>query len=97
MTEIYEHGSVEAAFTVYEDFIYYKEGVYQHVTGAKLGGHAIMLIGWGEENGVKYWQAVNSWNDNWGDKETFKILRGVDHLHIESDIVAATPLLPAHF
>lgn len=44
MTEIYEHGSVEAAFTVYEDFIYYKEGVYQHVTGAKLGGHAIMLI-----------------------------------------------------
>ena len=56
MTEIYEHGSVETAFTVYKDFIYYKEGVYQHVTGAKLGGHAIMLIGWGEENGVKYWQ-----------------------------------------
>ena len=97
MTEIYEHGSVEAAFTVYEDFIYYKEGVYRHVTGAKLGGHAIMLIGWGEENGVKYWQAVNSWNDNWGDKGTFKILRGVDHLHIESDIVAATHLLPDHF
>lgn len=43
-------------------------GVYQHVTGEELGGHAIKILGWGEENGTPYWLAANSWNYDWGDK-----------------------------
>lgn len=43
-------------------------GVYQHVTGEMLGGHAIKLLGWGEENDTPYWLAANSWNNDWGDK-----------------------------
>lgn len=43
-------------------------GVYQHVTGEVLGGHAIKILGWGEENGTPYWLAANSWNGDWGDK-----------------------------
>ena len=43
-------------------------GVYQHVTGGMLGGHAIKILGWGEENGTPYWLAANSWNSDWGDK-----------------------------
>lgn len=42
-------------------------GVYQHVTGEMLGGHAIKILGWGEENGTPYWLAANSWNEDWGD------------------------------
>lgn len=42
-------------------------GVYQHVTGGVLGGHAIKILGWGEENGTPYWLAANSWNSDWGD------------------------------
>ena len=30
-------------------------GVYQHVVGHPLGGHAIRILGWGTENGVPYW------------------------------------------
>lgn len=30
-TEIYNNGPVGAAFTVYEDFLTYKSGVYQHI------------------------------------------------------------------
>jgi hypothetical protein len=30
-------------------------GVYQHVSGAPLGGHAIKILGWGVENGTPYW------------------------------------------
>merc|ERR1711862_1089092 len=48
--ELMTNGPTEAAFTVYEDFVNYKSGVYQHVTGKALGGHAIRLLGWGEEN-----------------------------------------------
>lgn len=33
-TEIMTNGPVEAAFTVYEDFLAYKSGVYQHTTGS---------------------------------------------------------------
>lgn len=30
-------------------------GVYKHVSGSQLGGHAIKILGWGEENGTPYW------------------------------------------
>jgi len=89
--EIYKNGSVEAAFTVYEDFPTYKSGVYRHTTGGALGGHAIKLIGWGVENGTKYWLAVNSWNEDWGDQGLFKIVRGENHCGIEDEIVAGIP------
>ena len=32
-TEIMTNGPVEGSFTVYEDFLAYKSGVYKHVTG----------------------------------------------------------------
>lgn len=31
----------------------YKGGVYSHQTGSFLGGHAVKIIGYGVENGVK--------------------------------------------
>ena len=74
--EIHQYGTVTAAFTVYEDFPTYKSGVYSHQSGKALGGHAIKLIGWGTEGGEDYWLAVNSWNNTWGDKGTFKIKQG---------------------
>lgn len=50
-------GPVEGAFVVYRDFMSYKSGVYHHVSGEQLGGHAIKVIGWGidEASGLKYW------------------------------------------
>jgi cathepsin B len=42
-------------------------GVYQHVTGQMLGGHAIKILGWGKENNTPYWLVANSWNTDWGD------------------------------
>ncbi|XP_066151189.1 cathepsin B isoform X2 [Euwallacea fornicatus] len=90
-TEISTNGPVEGAFSVYADFLNYKKGVYQHVSGGFLGGHAIRILGWGIEKNVPYWLVANSWNSDWGDKGTFKILRGEDHLGIESDIVAGLP------
>ncbi|XP_061563160.1 cathepsin B-like [Cololabis saira] len=92
MTELYKNGPVEAAFSVYEDFLQYKTGVYQHVTGGMLGGHAIKILGWGEENGTPYWLVANSWNSDWGDKGYFKIKRGNNECGIESEVVAGMPL-----
>jgi cathepsin B len=74
--DIAQYGTVTSAFTVYEDFLTYKSGVYSHQTGSALGGHAIKTIGWGNEGGDDYWLCVNSWNETWGDQGTFKIKMG---------------------
>lgn len=84
MTELTNKGPFEVAFSVYEDFLTYKTGVYQHRTGRFLGGHAVKLIGYGSDAGTKYWLIANSWNESWGDQGFFKILRGNDECGIES-------------
>ncbi|KAG5888673.1 hypothetical protein JTB14_022257 [Gonioctena quinquepunctata] len=91
--ELLKNGPVEAGFTVYSDFVSYKSGVYQYVSGDVEGGHAVRVIGWGVENGVKYWLVANSWNEDWGDKGLFKILRGKNECGFEDQMVAGMPKL----
>jgi len=92
-TEIMTNGPVEAAFSVYADFLPYKSGVYKHTTGQLLGGHAVKVLGWGVEDSSPYWLVANSWNEDWGDKGYFKILRGSNECGIEDGIVAGEPKL----
>ena len=93
MKEIYENGPVEGTYYIYEDFITYKSGIYQHVVGELIGDHDIKILGWGVENGVKYWICVNSWNEEWGDKGFFKIKRGNNECGIENIAYAGMPKL----
>ncbi|KAH3757732.1 Sarcophaga pro-cathepsin B [Pelomyxa schiedti] len=91
MNEIYTNGPCETGFTVYEDFLTYTGGIYKHVTGASDGGHAVKFIGWGEENGEKYWLVANSWNEHWGEKGFFRILRGTNECGIEDTCNCGIP------
>ncbi|CAN4081874.1 unnamed protein product [Withania somnifera] len=92
MTELYKNGPVEVSFTVYEDFAHYESGVYKHITGGLMGGHAVKLIGWGtSEDGEDYWLLANQWNRSWGDDGYFKIRRGTNECDIESEVVAGLP------
>jgi len=91
MTEIFQNGPVETAFTVYSDFVTYKSGVYRHTTGSPLGGHAVRIVGWGVLNGEKYWKIANSWNPTWGDNGYFLILRGTNECGIEDEVSAGVP------
>ncbi|KAK4795409.1 hypothetical protein SAY86_013403 [Trapa natans] len=92
MAEVYKNGPVEVSFSVYEDFAHYKSGVYKHVTGDMLGGHAVKLIGWGTtDDGEDYWLIGNQWNRSWGDDGYFMIRRGTNECGIEEDVVAGLP------
>ena len=74
---IEENGPVEGAMTVFEDFLSYKHGVYYHTGGRMLGGHAIKVVGWGEdEYRWPYWIMANSWGTAWGEEGFFKIRMG---------------------
>lgn len=70
--EIMTYGSVVATLSVYEDFLTYKSGMYQHITGKFLGYHAVKVIGWGEN----YWICSNSWNNDFGMNGFFNIKFG---------------------
>lgn len=91
--ELFHHGPVEAVFWLYADFFNYKSGVYTYSGGDFVALHAVKLMGWGVENGTKYWLAANSWGTDWGDNGFFKILRGEDHLRIASNIITGEPRL----
>ena len=69
----------------------FSAGVYQHVHGKALGGHAIRILGWGVENDTPYWLIANSWNSDWGDNGYIKLLRGSNHCGIEAQITAGLP------
>lgn len=75
-----------------KDFAHYKSGVYKHITGGVMGGHAVKLIGWGTSDaGEDYWLLANQWNRGWGDDGYFKIIRGKNECGIEEDVVAGMP------
>jgi len=84
-------GPMEVAFSVYADFENYASGIYHHVTGDQVGGHAVKVVGWGVENDVKYWKIANSWNPYWGEKGYFRIKRGNDEGGIEDSAVGSSP------
>jgi cathepsin B len=84
-------GPMEVAFTVYADFENYASGIYHHVSGGQVGGHAVKVVGWGVEGGVNYWKIANSWNPYWGEKGYFRIKfgeGGIDDQAIGSDPAA---------
>ncbi|KIH47428.1 papain family cysteine protease [Ancylostoma duodenale] len=86
--EIYKNGPVVAVFNIYEDFSYYKKGIYVHTQGQQTGIHAVKVLGWGTENGTDYWLVANSWNTNWGEDGYFRIARGTNECLIETQMVS---------
>lgn len=72
--ELQEKGTVYFSMIVHSDFRRYKKGIYKKgFLAYALGGHAIRVIGWGNDNGDYYWICANQWNTKWGDNGYFKI------------------------
>ena len=46
--------------------------------------HSTTILGYGEENGIKYWIGMNSHGRSFGENGYFKIIRGENELNIES-------------
>jgi len=92
--ELVQGGPLVMSFEPKEDFMYYKGGVYK--SGAEQPhqeweqvDHAVLLIGFGQDQGANYWQLQNSWGNDWGEDGYFRMARGIDESGCESIVVAA--------
>mmetsp|Transcript_9130 Transcript_9130/g.24746 ORF Transcript_9130/g.24746 Transcript_9130/m.24746 type:complete len:518 (-) Transcript_9130:447-2000(-) len=93
MRELVRNGPLVASFEPKADIMYYSGGIYKSVpqqrTEWEKVDHAVLLIGFGEEQGRKYWTLQNSWGEEWGERGFFRMARGTDESGIESIVVGA--------
>jgi cathepsin C len=91
------NGPFAIGLAVNDDFMYYTEGIYkgadmkpiEKTDGWLEMQHGVLLVGWGEEDGVKYWKVQNSWGPDWGEDGFFRITRGENDSGVESSPEAA--------
>lgn len=91
---IFRFGPISTAMDIYEDFYTFdpRREIYCG-RGARVGGHAVVIDGWGAENGVDYWWVRNSWGKQWGIEGYFKLKRGSNCCNAESNIIVGAPII----
>ena len=91
MQEIYQRGPIACGVAVPDALEDYTDGIFNDTTGDLEIVHDISVVGFGEENGVKFWTVRNSWGSHWGEAGFFRVVRGTNNIAIESDCAWATP------
>ncbi|XP_014770599.1 procathepsin L [Octopus bimaculoides] len=74
-------GPISAA--IYADsnaFRFYKHGIYKRNDCNHHINHAILVVGYGTENGQDYWLVKNSWGQRWGDHGYIKMARNYNNM-----------------
>lgn len=90
MQEIYQRGPIACGIAVPAALENYTSGIFNDQTGDKNLVHDISIVGYGVENGTKYWTVRNSWGTHFGENGFFRVVRGTNNIGIESDCSWAT-------
>jgi C1A family cysteine protease len=83
---ILSFGPVYAQVCSDNDFAYHWNGTF-HGSNCHLTNHAVVIVGWDNNNGDGYWIIRNSWGPWWGRQGYMHLAYGAND--IESHVVAA--------
>lgn len=101
--ELVANGPVVGLIAFHDDFLVYKNGVYDKMaTATSLTDrmrnrilHAVKIVGFGKEDGKDYWVVENSFGEDWGESGYMKLTASGDEegkgILIETFAVAGTP------
>ena len=89
--EIYNRGPIACDVAVPQALDDYTGGIYCDETGDMDVVHVVSVVGYGEEDGQKYWLVRNSWGTHWGEQGFFRVCRGTNNIAIESYCSWAVP------
>lgn len=97
--DIYQFGPNVSGFIIYSDFIDNYDGKSIYMGPSKdaiaQGGHAIRVVGWGEEEvdgkAVPYWWIANSWGEDWGLGGYFKMAMNIKECELEKNFAGLIP------
>ncbi|EFX61852.1 hypothetical protein DAPPUDRAFT_68588, partial [Daphnia pulex] len=81
-----DYGPISVAIAVTDSFFSYASGVYTDVECDDPNAyvnHAVVVVGWGTDNGIDYWIVRNSWGTKWGSAGYILMERGVNKCKIE--------------
>lgn len=71
-----EIGPIAIVFHVIDSFFKYTSGVYDDPScSSQSPNHAMLVVGYGTEDGVDYWLIKNSWGPSWGRLGYAKVVR----------------------
>lgn len=85
---LYSQGPLYISYYASSSFMMYDKGIFtdpSHDCEGAESNHAVLLTGWGTENGIDYWELKNSWSDIWGENGFFRLERGVNLCNVEQD------------
>lgn len=71
---LYDHGPISVGAHA-DEWFYYSGGVFDDYCQTQ-NDHAVLLTGWGEDNGTPYWIIKNSWGEDWGLDGYIWLIRG---------------------
>jgi cathepsin B len=91
---IYKWGPIATGMEVYPDFYTFNPNtdIYKwNGEGEKVGGHGVVIVGWGREKNDDFWIIRNSWGTEWGMDGYFRMKRGINSCNIESNCMGLVP------
>lgn len=82
---LHQHGPLVAHMSTNRAFMEYQGGVFSPSGfDSQFGNfHSVVILGYGEEDGVPFWHCRNTWGSEWGEGGFFRISRGKNVFGIE--------------